>query len=181
MFTKAANRLQKGFTLIEILVVIGILGILATVALVAINPAEAQKKARDAGRLQDMATLQSAIEEYLSDNPGAAAIPAGWAAGVNSSGGLKTCGANWLTVNLCPYLTTVPVDPSNRNSKVTNDLGVPSNQNAYYYFKYANGAYKICTYLESVANKARVANANDGGNVAAMLEVGSDNANAVCP
>ncbi|OGY15414.1 MAG: hypothetical protein A3I52_01760, partial [Candidatus Blackburnbacteria bacterium RIFCSPLOWO2_02_FULL_40_10] len=68
--TLKSSKSSKGFTLIELLVVIGIIGTLGAVALVAINPAEAQRKARDTQRIKDMATLQSVVEQYLNDNRG---------------------------------------------------------------------------------------------------------------
>lgn len=40
---------QKGFTLVELLVVIGILGIIATVILTIINPPEQTARGRDVG------------------------------------------------------------------------------------------------------------------------------------
>lgn len=172
------KELSRAFTLIEVLVVIGILGILATVALVAINPAEAQKKARDTQRLKDIATLQSMVEQFYQDNPGAAA--AALVGPKDSSGGLKVCSGNWLGVDLCPYASVIPTDPSNRQVSVTDSAGVKSNTNAYYYFRTSAGGYKICTYLESTSNKAKVASANDGGNNNTNFELGSDTT-IVCP
>lgn len=172
------NKLSRGFTLIEVLVVIGILGILATVALVAINPAEAQKKARDTQRLKDVATLQSIIEQFYQDNPGAAA--AALTGPKDSSGGLKTCNNNWLGVNMCPYANVIPVDPSNRAVSVTDATGAVSSQSAYYYFRTSTAGYKICTYLESASNKAKVDDANDGGNNDTNFELFSASAIA-CP
>lgn len=188
VFKSAIHSSKKGFTLIEVLVVIGILSILATVALVAINPAEAQKKARDTARLKDMATLQSIVEQYLSDNPGAAAVPASWAGGVSSGTGAtpKNCAATgWLGVNLCPYASVIPIDPSNRSTKVVDNPaggGAATTQtlNAYYYLKAAGGAYKICTYMESLSNANKMLAANDGGNSDDMFEVYSDST-ATCP
>ncbi len=157
-------HLKKGFTLIEVLVVIGILGILATVALVAINPAEAQKKARDTQRLKDMATLQSVFEQYISDNPGAFTNVAR-----TSSNGIKVCGnTNWMALNFCPYLSILPIDPSNKTTQVINNTGTtigttPQAATAYYYFNYVDGAYKFCTRLESLSNAGKALEANDGG------------------
>jgi prepilin-type N-terminal cleavage/methylation domain-containing protein len=56
---------KRGFTLIELLVVVAIIGILATV--VVINLSNSQKKARDAIRLSDMATITQALDMYYND------------------------------------------------------------------------------------------------------------------
>ena len=58
---------NKGFTLLELLIVIGILAILATVIIVAINPAELLRRARDSQRLSDLASITSAISFYLTE------------------------------------------------------------------------------------------------------------------
>lgn len=167
----SAQKIKKGFTLIEVLVVIGILGILATVALVAINPAEAQKKARDVQRLKDMATLQSVLEQYLADNPGVAA-PAGWSTGILSDTTKKGCSAagGWMLVNLCPYLNVLPTDPSSRTASASDGTGASQpNKVLKYGFIQDSGGYKFCAYLESTSNAGKLG--GDGGNYANMFEV----------
>lgn len=172
---------RKGFTLIELLVVVGIIAVLAIAALVAINPAEAQRKSRDATRLHDMTTLQTALEQFVNDNPGA--LPAGWAAGnvASSQNITRVCDANWTALNLCPYLRSVPIDPINRNTVVTNGAIPPAqvqNMPAYYYIRYGNGTYKLCTYLESTANGNKLnnagANPNPAAGAAVTFATGSD-------
>ena len=63
MSNDMANR---GFTLIELLVVVAIIGILSSVVLASLNTARG--KARDAVRLSDMHTLQTALALYMSNN-----------------------------------------------------------------------------------------------------------------
>lgn len=55
---------KNGFTLFEMLVVISIISILT--ALVSVSFSIAQKKARDARRMQDMSAVQKAAEQYYS-------------------------------------------------------------------------------------------------------------------
>ena len=55
---------RSGFTLLELLVVIGIIAIL--VALGAVSYSSAQKKARDSRRKGDLKAIQNAMEQYYS-------------------------------------------------------------------------------------------------------------------
>lgn len=59
-------NLSRGFTLVELLVVIGIIGVLATLVLVQLGGARA--RARDAKRISDVSQLRSAIELYGEDH-----------------------------------------------------------------------------------------------------------------
>ena len=61
---------QKGFTLLEVLMVIGILAILASVVLVAINPARQFKIARDSQRNANITTILNAIGQNMTDHGG---------------------------------------------------------------------------------------------------------------
>lgn len=58
--------LNKGFTLLELLVVISIIGILMAVALASFT--NAQIKARDTRRIGDMKAFQTVYEQYYSVN-----------------------------------------------------------------------------------------------------------------
>jgi len=58
---------KKGFTLLELLIVIAILAILASVTFVALNPAELLKKSRDTQRLADLASVKTAINYYIAN------------------------------------------------------------------------------------------------------------------
>lgn len=57
---------KKGFTLVELLVVISIIGILSSFAIVSLN--SARMKARDALRKGDMAQLRTALNLYYDEN-----------------------------------------------------------------------------------------------------------------
>lgn len=58
---------QKGFTLVELLIVITILVILGIFVVLLINPAEILAKSRDSQRISDLATLKGAMQLYLTD------------------------------------------------------------------------------------------------------------------
>src|SRR5581483_8913995 len=55
---------QKGFTLIEILIVVAIIAILASVVLVGLGPT--QQAGRDARRLSDLREVQNGLELYFA-------------------------------------------------------------------------------------------------------------------
>ena len=61
-----ARGTKKGFTLLELLVVITIIGLLSSVGLASYT--RAQARARDAKRQSDMTTLRNALELYYSEN-----------------------------------------------------------------------------------------------------------------
>lgn len=61
---------KKGFTLVELLIVIAILGALAAVVLVAMNPAEQLARARDSGRVNSISALGRSMEAYATSHSG---------------------------------------------------------------------------------------------------------------
>jgi len=62
------KRVNKGFTLLEILLVIVAIGILAAIVLVAINPTRQINQARQAAVNSEKNAIVKAIEQYVIDN-----------------------------------------------------------------------------------------------------------------
>jgi type IV pilus assembly protein PilA len=60
------NRNEKGFTLIELMIVIAIIGILAAIAIPQFN--SYRSRSYNAGALSDMKNIQTAMEAYYVDH-----------------------------------------------------------------------------------------------------------------
>lgn len=56
----------KGFTLVELLIVIALLGVIATIVIAAINPIEQANRATDSGNKADASNLVSALQRYYT-------------------------------------------------------------------------------------------------------------------
>lgn len=78
MYTALMNRKltgRKGFTLIELMVVVAIIGILAAIGLAMFNGAQA--KARNAAAKADVKAYQAAIEQTYNSQTGVYTAPTG--------------------------------------------------------------------------------------------------------
>jgi type IV pilus assembly protein PilA len=111
---------QRGFTLIEILVVIGIIAVLAAIVLVAVNPSRQFKLARDSQRVSNVESILSAVGQNIAEHKGlftcngvvwtipstATDIRSGFGSS-SSSGGFD------LAPCVVPdYISSLPFDPS---------------------------------------------------------------------
>jgi type IV pilus assembly protein PilA len=114
------RRLIPGFTLIEVLIVLGIIAILAAVVLVAINPGRQFAQARNTQRLSNVTTILNAIDQRVIDGRGTfegpldaggdaqacPAVPVGSALRISSVGGIDL---SCLTPTYIPG--PLPADP----------------------------------------------------------------------
>lgn len=93
---------DKGFTLIEVLVVIGLLSILAAIVIVAINPARQFAQANNVQRRADVNTILNAVGQFMAENNGA--VPTSISALADDTDG------NVCTTAACTGVTVLPVD-----------------------------------------------------------------------
>jgi prepilin-type N-terminal cleavage/methylation domain-containing protein len=105
------KRRVSGFTLIEILIVIGIIAVLAAIVLIAVNPARQFAKANDAQRSSNINTILNAVGQYLVDQKGATTT-------LNLTTTDRPIASGSGNVDLCTllvptYVAALPVDPTN--------------------------------------------------------------------
>lgn len=169
------KKLNLGFTLIELLVVIAILGILATLVVLAINPAEAQRKGRDATRLSDLATMRKAIDLAIADGktlPGTVAVPfSGTSAGSRDA----SATTNYVGMDVSKYLSVLAIDPRQTATTATiiSDGTTSIAAGGMVYSFRSNGStYELDAYLESTDNAAVAT--NDGGTSNTVYEIGTN-------
>jgi prepilin-type N-terminal cleavage/methylation domain-containing protein len=157
---------NRAFTLIEVAIVVGIIGILYAVSLWAIQPDLVKKAARDAVRITDIGRLQSAIENYISDNgvpPDVSGIlrQSDVPASPSASPALSN-GYGWVGQDLQAYLEKLPLDPLNTGSSV-------------YRYKRMGKDYELDAQLENNPNKMSNSDKDgDGGNSNVRFERGTD-------
>src|SRR5437773_12488754 len=64
------SHFKKGFTLVELLIVMAVIGVLAAIVLVAINPIEQLARGRDTARVQGTGQLGRAMVNYTTAQAG---------------------------------------------------------------------------------------------------------------
>ncbi len=152
MNIKKINK-QSGFTLIEILVVIGIIAILATIVLIAINPARQFRQARDTQRTSNINAILNAIGQYIADKKGD--LPADIDADTTTKQLISDGAAADADIcdDLIPkYIPALPFDPS----ATTVDCTTTAYNSKYKINKDANGRITIYADGEEPAGEISV-------------------------
>ena len=155
-----SKKSQKGFTFVELMVVIAILMAVFTIISVLVHPLDQMKKARDNQRLSDVNILDRAVSEFLLDNQRypdqenilrcSNILPSG-------SSDLDSSNPGWIYENLSSFTEKLPIDPLNTDIF------------HYCYFHNSNG-YEISAKLEYYVEKM----SEDGGDSLDFLEVGNN-------
>lgn len=129
---------NRGFTLIEILVVIGIIAVLAAVVLVAINPSRQFKLARDSQRVSNVTAILNAVGQNIAENKGlfnceGVQLPATTTLIDNNSVNLAKC----LVPN---YISNLPFDPSKKDAHYAD---INDYNTGYYIYQDTNGRITV--------------------------------------
>lgn len=105
----------KGFTLLEVLLVVAIIVILAAIVIVAINPIEQLGKSRNSKRRADINTISTAVYEYFIEEGNLPASITTTPTEICETGAADCTGyidLSVLTANE-KYLVSIPTDPTN--------------------------------------------------------------------
>lgn len=140
---KKNEKRVKGFTLLEILLVVAAIGILAGIVILAINPGKQLADTQDAQRAADVNTILNAVYQYSVDNDGT--LP-----GDITETQTEICATGGTCTDLVDlgdlteneeYLTAIPADPT----------GSSTNGTGYEISKSANG--RITVVAPDAVNK----------------------------
>lgn len=144
-------KLLAGFTLIELILVMGMLFVVLAATIVAVDPVGRKQQAQDVKRLDYLLQLSAAIEEYRVDNgsyPGADSV-------MYSSNAINA--GRWIDDDLSEYIPIQVVDPVN---------------DVTYHFRYqrVGDGYELDSAFEALEDDAQ----DDAGNNSQRYEIGTN-------
>ena len=119
---------QRGFTIVELLIVIVIIGVLAAIVIVAYNGI--QSRARDTSRDSAVVSLKKSLEVYRTLN---GTYPPACSAGDNQG-----CGVYSLDPYLSPYGSNAPNDPQYPTKTFSYVRGTVATDSYGLYIQYEN-------------------------------------------
>ncbi len=135
----SVTKKRRGFTLIEILVVIGIIAVLAAIVIIAINPARQFAQARNSQRESNVNAILNAMGQNIADNKGvftcASYTLTTTAADIsNGAADIRAC--------IIPtYMPEIPFDPSVAGAHMTSATDYDTK---YTVAQDANGRITVC-------------------------------------
>jgi len=134
---------KKGFTLVEILIVVVILGILAAIVIPQFT--DASSEARESRLMSDLQTVRSQIELYKiqhSDNlpgqHGDATFKQALTGYTNINGVVQSAPGTGV---YGPYLQKIPTNPFDDSSAITEGTGTPGSGAGWYFNTTTGGFY----------------------------------------
>lgn len=147
------NKLNiKGFTLVELLVVIGVLGVLAVVVILALNPAQQFARTRDAGRKSAVTQLGHALEAFATARGGGTYVTELANSWIKDCVSPNTCLVGAGEIAVAPTLLKYGAGISPCSNAMQN--------NYCYDYDTAAGTAVIYTRLESLAESSKCTVAN---------------------
>jgi prepilin-type N-terminal cleavage/methylation domain-containing protein len=106
---------QKGFTLIELMVVIGILVLLLAITLIAINPSRQFGLAQDTKRHSDIVQISNAIYQNIAEHAGVFTVGSSPFTIPLTPAPISNTGADICAGIIPNYMPALPQDPSSNS------------------------------------------------------------------
>ncbi len=140
-------RTQKGFTLVEILIVVVILGILAAIVIPQFT--DASTEAKNSSLCSDLQTVRSQIQLYKIQHNDIPPVFATFEAQMTQYSDVNGSTQDTNDVDYCygPYLQKIPTNPFTNSSTITNDGGVTVDGG----WDYVNGSFHADDTAEHLA------------------------------
>lgn len=140
----ARHTQQKGFTIVELLIVIVVIAILAAITAVAFNGV--QQRARDTQRKSDLAQIAKSFRLYETDKGDFMGVGSGCGYGGNGGGWYHSDydGAGvWLSISAClmsdKHISKALNDPQAQKGCTAIPDTTPVENECFYYMKYECG------------------------------------------